>query len=220
VYGRRFNDGLSRLVAAACEDRTDANVTVAVADRGFALTLPLNRKVDVTEILRTLDPETVREDLREAVSGTDLHQRYFRIDATRALMVLKRYKGYEKSAAEQQLSAEMLLSLAEDLDEFAVAEETYRELLEDRLAVARIREVLSRVADGDLSVVEHAVDSPTPLSFGLATLADSDTVIADDESTVLREFHARVMAAIEDESADEKVTRSTDEKPNGSGDGK
>ncbi|MUW15251.1 ATP-dependent helicase, partial [Halorubrum sp. CBA1125] len=236
VYGRRFNDGLSRLVAAACEDRTDANVTVAVADRGFALTLPLNRKVDVAEILRTLDPETVREDLREAVSGTDLHQRYFRIDATRALMVLKRYKGYEKSAAEQQLSAEMLLSLAEDLDEFAVAEETYRELLEDRLDVARIREVLSRVADGDLSVVEHAVDSPTPLSFGLATLADSDTVIADDESTVLREFHARVMAAIEDESADEKVTRSTDEKvtrstdekvtrstdekPNGSGDGK
>ncbi|MFC7324447.1 ATP-dependent helicase [Halorubrum rutilum] len=197
-YGRRFNDGLSRLVAAAVADRTDANVAVAVADRGFSLALPLNRKVDVAAILRGLDPETVREDLREAVRGTDLHQRYFRIDAARSLLILKRYKGYEKTAAEQQVSAEMLLSFADELDEFAVAEETYRELLEDRLDVAGIREVLGAVADGDVDVVRHAVDSPTPLSFGLATLVDSDTVLADDESAVLQEFHARVMESIEE----------------------
>ncbi|MDZ5810028.1 ATP-dependent helicase [Halorubrum sp. AD140] len=197
-YGRRFNDGLSRLVAAAVANRTDANVSVAVADRGFSLALPLNRKVDVAAILRDLDPETVRDDLREAVRGTDLHQRYFRIDAARSLLILKRYKGYEKTAAEQQVSAEMLLSFADELDEFAVAEETYRELLEDRLDVAGLREVLGKVAGGDLEVVHHAVDSPTPLSFGLATLVDSDTVLADDESAVLREFHARVTESIEE----------------------
>ncbi|TKX80766.1 ATP-dependent helicase [Halorubrum sp. SD626R] len=197
-YGRRFNDGLSRLVAAAVADRTDANVAVAVADRGFSLALPLNRKVDVAAILRGLDPETVREDLREAVRGTDLHQRYFRIDAARSLLILKRYKGYEKTAAEQQVSAEMLLSFADELDEFAVAEETYRELLEDRLDVAGIQEVLGEVADGDIEIVHHAVDSPTPLSFGLATLVDSDTVLAEDESAVLQEFHARVTESIEE----------------------
>ena len=197
-YGRRFNDGLSRLVAAAVANRTDANVAVAVADRGFSLALPLNRKVDVAGILRELDPDTSREDLREAVQGTDLLQRYFRIDAARSLLILKRYKGYEKTAAEQQVSAEMLLSFAEELDEFAVTEETYRELLEDRLDLAGIREVLSGVADGDVDVVHHTVDSPTPISFGLATLVDSDTVLADDESAVLREFHARVTESIEE----------------------
>ncbi|QKY18216.1 ATP-dependent helicase [Halorubrum sp. CBA1229] len=197
-YGRRFNDGLSRLVAAAVANRTDANVAVAVADRGFSLALPLNRKVDVAGILRELDPDTAREDLREAVQGTDLLQRYFRIDAARSLLILKRYKGYEKTAAEQQVSAEMLLSFAEELDEFAVTEETYRELLEDRLDLAGIREVLSGVADGDVDVVHHTVDSPTPISFGLATLVDSDTVLADDESAVLREFHARVTESIEE----------------------
>ncbi|WP_144798736.1 ATP-dependent helicase [Halorubrum depositum] len=197
-YGRRFNDGLSRLVAAAVANRTDANVAVAVADRGFSLALPLNRKVDVAAILRDLDPETVREDLREAVRGTDLHQRYFRIDAARSLLILKRYKGYEKTAAEQQVSAEMLLSFADELDEFAVTEETYRELLEDRLDLPGISEVLGEVADGGVDVIHHTVDSPTPLSFGLATLVDSDTVLADDESAVLREFHARVTESIED----------------------
>ncbi|WP_434522117.1 ATP-dependent helicase [Halorubrum sp. AS12] len=199
VYGRRFNDGLSRLVAAAVANRTDANVAVAVADRGFSLALPLNRKVDVAGILSDLDPETVREDLREAVQGTDLLQRYFRIDAGRSLMILKRYKGYEKSAAEQQVSAEMLLSFAADLEEFAVLEETYRELLEDRLDVEGIRDVVGRISTGDLSVEHRVVDSPSPLAFGLATLVDSDTVIADDESAVLREFHARVMEEIGEE---------------------
>ncbi|QAU11959.1 ATP-dependent helicase [Halorubrum sp. BOL3-1] len=198
VSGRRFNDGLSRLVAAEAANRTDANVAVAVADRGFSLALPLNRKVDVAGILADLDPETVREDLREAVRGTDLLQRYFRIDAGRSLMILKRYKGYEKSAAEQQVSAEMLLSFAADLEEFAVLEETYRELLEDRLDVAGIREVVGRISADELAVEHRVVDSPSPLAFGLATLVDSDTVIADDESAVLREFHARVMEEIDE----------------------
>ena len=203
VYGRRFNDGLSRLVASAVANRTDANVAVAVGDRGFSLALPLNRKVDVAAILAELDPETVRGDLREAVQGTDLLQRYFRIDASRALMILKRYKGYEKSAAEQQVSAEMLLSFAADLDEFAVLEETYRELLEDKLDVEGIRDVVGRISAGDLAVEHRVVDSPSPLAFGLATLVDSDTVLADDESAVLEEFHARVMEEIGEEPRDD-----------------
>ncbi|QWC20379.1 ATP-dependent helicase [Halorubrum sp. 2020YC2] len=216
IYGRRFNDGLSRLVAAEVANRTDANVAVAVADRGFSLALPLNRKVDVTGILADLDSETVREDLREAVRGTDLLQRYFRIDAGRSLMILKRYKGYEKSAAEQQVSAEMLLSFASELEEFAVLEETYRELLEDRLDVEGIREVVGRISTGDLSVEHRVVDSPSPLAFGLATLVDSDTVIADDESAVLREFHARVMEEIGEEprgAADPSPEPTPDRRP-------
>jgi len=199
TYGRRFNEGLSRLVAAECAARTDAEPTVAVADRGFSLALPLNRKVDVAGIVRELDPETVREDLRAALRGTDLLQRYFRINATRSLMILKRYKGHEKSAAEQQVSAETLLSLAEGLDDFAVIEETYRELLDDRLDAPRIRAVAERIDDGDLAVVDRTVDSPTPLAFGLATLVDSDAVLAGDESAALREFHARVTDAVSDD---------------------
>jgi len=106
-------------------------------------------------------------------------------------MILKRYKGYEKSAAEQQVSAETLLSLAEGLDDFAVIEETYRELLDDRLDAPRIRKVAERIDDGDLAVADQTVDSPTPLAFGLATLVDSDAVLAGDESATLRKFHDR-----------------------------
>ncbi|WP_084510154.1 ATP-dependent helicase [Haloplanus natans] len=199
LYGRRFNDGLSRLLAAACASESNASVTVAVADNGFVLSMPLNRRVDAAGLLRGLDPDDARADLRAALRGTDLRQRYFRIDATRSLMILKRYKGTEKSAARQQVESETLLSLADNLDDFAVVEETDRELLEDKLHVAGIEAVLERIRDGEVDVVEHTVETPTPRAFGLATLAATDTVLAEDESTALREFHERVVAEIEGE---------------------
>jgi len=201
-YGRAFNDGLSRLVAYHCAQHATTNVQVAVADNGFSVEMPLNRKVDVAGIIRDLNPESAIEDLRAALDSTDLLQRYFRINATRSLMILKRYKGYEKSAAQQQVSSEMLLSFAQDLDSFAVIEETYREITEDKLNITGVTEFLQSVDKGDIEVVTHTVDSPSPRAFGLATLMASDVVLADDESAVLQEFHDRVLSAIGDESLD------------------
>ncbi|WP_135807039.1 ATP-dependent helicase [Halorussus marinus] len=198
-YGRQFNDGLSRLVAYRCANAANTNVSVAVADHGFTVSMPLNRKVDVAQIVRDIDPDDVRPDLRAALGGTELLQRYFRINATRALMILKRYKGYEKSASEQQISSEMLLGFAEELDGFAVVEETYREIVEDKLAVSAIEDVIADVRAGDIEVVQHRVDSPTPKAFGLATLMASDVVLAEDESAVLQEFHDRVLDEIGDD---------------------
>ncbi len=200
TYGRRFNDGLSRLLAYRCAEAATANVSVAVADAGFTLALPLNRKVDVASLLRDLDPDTARADIRASLEGTDLLDRYFRINATRSLLILKRYKGYERSASEQQVNSDMLLGYAHSLDDFAVLEETYREIMEDKLHVAGIEAVLERIQSGELSVVRTRVTSPSPLSFGLATVAANDVVLADDESRVLREFHRRVLDEIEGES--------------------
>jgi ATP-dependent Lhr-like helicase len=209
-YGRRFNDGLSRLLAYRCAQAADANVTVAVADHGFTISMPLNRKIDLEGILRDLDPADVRADLRAALDGTDLLKRYFRINATRSLMILKRYKGYEKSASQQQVSSEMLIGFAQGKAEFAVMEETYREILEDKLDVAAIESFVADVESGDVAVALHQVDSPSPRAFGLATLMASDVVLAEDESAVLQEFHDRVMEAIGDDEP-EPITVGTDD---------
>jgi len=209
-YGRRFNDGFSRLLAYHIARAASANVQVAVADNGFTLSMPLNRKVDIARIVGDLDPDTAREDLRASLDGTDLLQRYFRINATRSLMILKRYKGYEKSASEQQVSSEMLLGFAEDLGDFAVVEETYREILEDKLNVDGIETILRAIQDGDVDVVRTRVDSPSPRAFGLATLMASDVVLAEDESAVLQEFHQRVLSEIEDGDAEDSAVATDD----------
>lgn len=208
IYGRKFNDGLSRLLAYRCAQETTANISVAVADNGFTVSMPLNRKVDLVEIIEKLDPTSVRQQLRASLDETDLLKRYFRINATRSLMILKRYKGTEKSASQQQVSSEMMLSYAQDLDDFAVIEETYREILEDKLDINAIEWLCQRIQAGDLSVHSMTVDTPTPRAFGLATLAASDVVLAEDESAVLQEFHQRVLSEIGDGDENASATSS------------
>lgn len=202
TYGREFNDGLSRVLAQRCAEETAANVSVAVADNGFVLSMPLNRKVDFTGILRSLEPSEIPGLLREALDGTDLLERYFRLNATRSLLVLKRYKGYERTAGEQQVQTEMLLGVAKELAEFAPLEETYRELMADRLQVDAIQSVIAEIQSGGIDVTTVSVDSPSPRAFGLATLLASDVVLADDEDAVLRDFHERVQERIEDGESD------------------
>ncbi|QLD84374.1 ATP-dependent helicase [Natronomonas halophila] len=209
-YGRRFNEGLSRLLAYRCAQQANTNVKVAVADHGFTLSMPLNRKVDIDGIIADIDPEDVRSDLRAALDGTDLLKRYFRINATRSLMILKRYKGHEKSASQQQVSSEMLLGFAEGKENFAVMEETYREILEDKLAVGAVETFVAGVASGNIDVAIQQVDTPTPRAFGLATLMASDVVLAEDESAVLQEFHDRVMEEIDESDETSGVSAGTD----------
>ncbi|WP_254524826.1 ATP-dependent helicase [Natrinema caseinilyticum] len=210
-YGRKVNDGLSRLLAYRCAQEATANVRVAVADNGFVLSMPLNRKVDMEGIVADLEAADVRDDLRASLAGTDLLQRYFRINATRSLMILKRYKGYEKSASEQQVSSEMLLGFAEGLENFAVIEETYREILEDKLNVAEIEDVVDAIDGGSLAISRRLLDSPTPRAFGLATLSASDVVLAEDESAALQAFHDHVLEEIGEESLAGLATGSKDE---------
>lgn len=173
--------------------------------------MPLNRKVDIEGIIDDLAADAVREDLRASLADTDLLQRYFRINATRALMILKRYKGYEKSASEQQVSSEMLLGFAEDLENFAVIEETYREILEDKLDVKMIESVVGALESGDLSVERQLFDSPSPRAFGLATLSASDVALAEDESAALQAFHDHVLEEIGEQSLPDIATSSSDE---------
>ncbi|MFB6160771.1 MAG: ATP-dependent helicase [Haloferacaceae archaeon] len=201
-YGRRVNDALARLVARGCGRGEATDVDVAVADDGFTVAMPLDRKVDVAGTLRGLDPDAVRPTLRDAVADTGLLERHFRLAATRSLLLLKRYKGYEKSAAEQQVAGEMLLPFVEDLDGFAVLEEAYREVLEDELHVDAVAEVVDRIDAGEVEVVEHGVETPTPLAFGLATLAATDAVLSGDEGDALRSLHERVRAAVGDDGRD------------------
>ena len=99
----------------------------------------------------------------------------------------------------------MLLSFAADLDEFAVIDETYREIVEDKLNVTAIEQVLAAVGRGEIEVATTELDSPTPRAFGLATLLASDVVLAEDESAVLQEFHERVLESIEGEGDSEDV---------------
>jgi ATP-dependent Lhr-like helicase len=90
----------------------------------------------------------------------------------------------------------MMLSYAHRLEDFAVLEESYREIIEDKLEIAHIQQVIREIKEGRMEVRVVQVGSPSPLSFGIASLSASDVVLAEDKTSLLKEFHKRVMEKI------------------------
>lgn len=194
IYGRRFNDGLSRLVGHYVTNQNNTNIEIAVNDHGFALTVPLRVEIDIENALTEITPRSLRERLRDTLQNTDFIKRYFRINATRSLMVLRNYKGHEKSAKQQQMASEMLLGYIQSLDDpVVVLEETYREIIEDKLNMKGLSEIISRLYSGQIDIETKRVQSPSPRAFTLAALSSNDVMKAEDESAVLKKFHERIM---------------------------
>lgn len=198
TYGRKFNDGISRMLGQYFASKKNINVQVAVADQGFSLKISDSESLDLESALSDIKESEVRSLIREGLQGTDFLKRYFRINAGRSLLILRNYKGNHKSAKKQQVKSEMLLGFVEDLDEFAVVEETYREILEDKLNVDKIQDFISAVETGDIVVNQRTVATPSPRSFETAALASEDVIAASDESEALKDFHERVMDEIGD----------------------
>ncbi|MDI6897829.1 ATP-dependent helicase [Methanocella conradii] len=196
LYGRPFNDGLSRIMAYIVSREKTSNVALSVSDHGFFLSVPLSKKLDIVSYLKSLDETLAKELLRYSLEESQLLKRMFRINATRSLMILRNYKGHQKSARRQQVSADMLLSYAHRLEGFAVLEEAYREIIEDKLEIGHIQEVVRGIKRGEIDIKLISVESPSPLAFGIATLSASDVVLAEDKASLLKEFHKRVMEKI------------------------
>ncbi|MGA9140560.1 MAG: ATP-dependent helicase [Methanocella sp.] len=195
-YGRPTNDGLSRILAYIISRERTSNVTLSVSDSGFFVSVPLSKKLDVAGYLQSLDETQARELLRLSLEESQLLKRMFRINATRSLMILRNYKGHQKSAKRQQVSADMMLSYAHRLEDFAVLEEAYREIIEDKLEIAHIQQIVREIKDGSMEVEVIQVETPSPMSFGIASLSASDVVLAEDKTSLLKEFHKRVMEKI------------------------
>jgi ATP-dependent Lhr-like helicase len=197
-YGRKFNDGMSRLLAQHFAVEKNVNVQVAVTDQGFALKVPIKTELNIDRALNSIDAKDIRNILRRSLDGTDFLKRYFRINSTRSLMILRNYKGHHKSAKKQQVKSEMLLGYIKDLENVSVLEETYREIMQDKLNINKIESFIKQIQNNKIQVKQILVQTPSPRSFETAALASEDVIAADDQSKVLKEFHNQVISEIDE----------------------
>jgi ATP-dependent Lhr-like helicase len=112
-------------------------------------------------------------------------------------MILRSYKGKKKSARKQQVSADMLIYFARKLENFAILEESYREIIEDKFEVVNTKEIIRTIQSGEIELILKIAGSPSPMAYGIATASSSDVVYAEDKLNLLKEFHQRVARTIE-----------------------
>ncbi|MGC9181659.1 ATP-dependent helicase [Thermogladius sp.] len=194
LFGRRANDALSRAYAYIVSRTVGANVKITVTDNGFMLTLPGHPGADWVGVFKSINPDELYDVLVRVLRRTELLKRRFRHVATRSFMLLRRYRDAERSIQKLQVNAEELLKAVEEIDNFPVLKETYREILEDYMHIDEARKVLEWVREGEVEVrLFGPVDVPSPFAHSIVVHGYSDVVLMEDMRRMLAILYDQVM---------------------------
>ncbi len=200
VFGRRTHDALSRGYADAISSMTGKQVLVTVLDSCFSVTLPEGTEVNPEDITVLVDYSNLRDRLLRSVKRTEMVRRRFRHCSTRALMVLRNYKGHEIGVTRQQLNSQILMGVCEKFEDFPVLKETYREVMEDLMDVSSAESVLKDIQLGVRRFVyTKRLDIPSPFTHELLVSGYTDIVLMEDRRELLNSLYKTVMKRLRNE---------------------
>jgi len=195
LFGRRVNDCLSRALAFIIGRVQHCDVEIGINDNGFYL--GTEKHMDVRRALALLKTEQFEKVLAAAIEKSEVYKRRFRHCATRALMILRKYKGHEKRVGRQQVSSMLLKNaLMRISPDFCMLREARREVLEDLMDIGNAKKILKDIEEGKIKVEETQTRMPSPFAFNLVLLGYTDLLKIEDKVEFLRKLHHDVMAQV------------------------
>ncbi len=198
LYGRRVNDALSRAFAFAAARDRGRDVEIGINDNGFFIA---GEELDEQKILKYVKSSNLKEILKEAIEKTDILRRRFRHCAARSLMILRNYKGREKSAGKQQMHSEFLyLAVKKISNEFPILQEARREVMEDLMDIENATNVLKWIEEDKVKfkVIRRPIISP--FGINLMLQGRSDLIKMEDKIKFLKRMHQLHLKVIEEKA--------------------
>jgi ATP-dependent Lhr-like helicase len=187
MYGRRVNDALSRALGYIMGHYGNRDVEMGISDNGFYFA---GEKLDIERAFKELKPENLREILEEAVNKTDILARRFRHCASRSLMILRNYKGINRSVGKQQLKSHFLLASVKKISkDFPILKEARREVLEDLMDINNAKLVLSWIQDKKIQLKFTNFRLPSPFALNLVLQGHTDFLRMEDKQDFLKRMH-------------------------------
>ena len=194
MYGRRVNDALSRAIAYLLATTRKKDVEIGINDNGFYLA---GEKILIERVFAKLKTINLEKTLKEAIDRTDILSRRFRHCATRALMILRNYKGRSKTVGKQQMKSHFLLSAVRKItNEFPILREARREVLEDLMDIKNTKVVLDLINSGKIKVKIMDTELPSPFALNLIIQGHTDLIKIEDKQDFLRRMHELHVKAI------------------------
>jgi len=195
LFGRRVNDAVSRALAYAVARFGGRDVEIGINDNGFYLASQTPMQIE--RAVKGLNSKNLQTILDDAVGKTEVFKRRFRHCATRALMLLRNYKGRKKSVGKQQMSSHFLLAAAQKTgSDFPVLREAKREIMEDLMDINNAKKVLDWIREGKIKVEITGRELPSPFAFNLIIQGHSDLLKIEDKIEFLKRMHKAVMDRI------------------------
>ena len=133
-----------------------------------------------------------------AIEDSEILKRRFRHCAGRALMILRNYKGKTKRVGKQQVSSTILLNAVKRIsNDFSILREARREVLEDQMDITHAKEVIERIEQNAITIVEKNTYIPSPFAFSIVLSGALDVIKIEDRQEFLTRMHQMVMAKIQ-----------------------
>ncbi len=187
LYGRRVNDALARAYAFAAGRLKHRDVEIGVNDNGFFISA---ESLDENKILDYVKADNLFEILKESVERTEILGRRFRHCAARSLMILRNYKGREKSVGRQQVHSGLLYLAVKKLsNEFPILREARREVFEDLMDINNAKKVLKWIESGEVKIKKIRTPIVSPFGVNLMIAGRSDLIKMEDRASFLKRMH-------------------------------
>jgi ATP-dependent Lhr-like helicase len=205
-WGARLHAPWALVLGARLRERFGADVHTMHADDGIVLRVPdAGALDDPTEAGRVgdggaeslsaadllLDPETLTQEVVDALGGSAHFAGRFREAAARSLLLPRRRPDRRRPLWLQRQRSAQLLAVASAYPDFPVVLEAVRECLQDDFDVPALAGLMRDVAAGRVRVVEVTTTAPSPFAHSLLFgyvgqfIYDGDAPLTERRATAL-----------------------------------
>ncbi len=187
MFGRRVNDALARAYAYAAARLQSRDVEIGVGDNGFFIA---GEELNADKIIKGVTSKNLEDFLKEAVERTEVLARRFRHCAARSLMILRNYKGRQKSVGKQHVHSGFLLFAVKKLsNEFPILREARREVMQDLMDVKSSMKIVGMIESGEIEIKQVRTPFVSPFGLNLILQGRSDLIKMEDRAAFLKRMH-------------------------------
>ena len=204
-YGLRVHGPLALAVSRRLRERYGIDEKPTASDDGIIVRLPDTEDVAPGAEMFVFDADEIEPIVTAEVGGSALFASRFRECSARALLLPRRHPGKRSPLWHQRQRAAQLLDVARKYPDFPIVLETVRECLQDVYDVPTLTELMGRLAQRRLRIVEVETATPSPFAASLlfgyvgAFMYEGDSPLAERraaalslDSTLLAELLGRV----------------------------
>jgi ATP-dependent Lhr-like helicase len=190
-YGLRVHGPLALAVGRRLRERYGIDEKPTASDDGIIVRLPDTEEAAPGAELFVFDADELEPIVTDEVGGSALFASRFRECAARALLLPRRHPGKRSPLWHQRQRAAQLLDIARKYPAFPIVLETVRECLQDVYDVPTLTDVMKRVAQRRIRVLEVETATPSPFAASLlfgyvgAFMYEGDSPLAERRAAAL-----------------------------------
>lgn len=190
-YGLRVHGPLALAVGKRLYERYGIDEKPTASDDGIIVRLPDTDDTAPGADIFVFDPDEIEPLVTTEVSSSALFASRFRECAARALLLPRRHPGKRSPLWHQRQRAAQLLDVARGYPDFPIVLEAVRECLQDVYDVPMLTQLMSRVAQRRVRLLEVETSTPSPFAASLlfgyvgAFMYEGDSPLAERRAAAL-----------------------------------